>query len=217
MKYSVLSCIHSKSEFHDSLYIRCLDSLVNQSFKDFDVIIVLDECWEQTENIVNSYLNKLNIIKIVKNNLAIGHANAKNIGIEFLESDYTIFTDADDWSDIDRFQKQIEFIENNNVDFLGCMVKVFNIDGSFSHDLYYKKQYETHDQIVYKIQSENMIAHGSLIVKTNKLKELMYNKDIKYGEDWDLYKRAINSGSIFHILQERLYNYTIGSSTPFNK
>ncbi len=215
MKYSVLSCIHSKSEFHDNLYRRCLESLKSQTFKDFDVIIVLDQCWEHTEAVVNEFKGFLDI-RIIKNDHAIGHANAKNIAIPSLESDYVFFTDADDWSDEKRFEKQVDFLEKNTyIDSLACMVKVYHVNGDFSHDLYDFGQYETHEQIYNRIFTENMIAHGSLVIKTNLLKKMMYNKDIKYGEDWDLYKRSIANGYKFYILQDRLYNYTLGSTVAF--
>ena len=50
MTLTVLVCVHSKNEFYDNLLIESLKSLEKQTYKDFKTVIVLDECWGNTEN-----------------------------------------------------------------------------------------------------------------------------------------------------------------------
>lgn len=210
---TILVCVHSKTKLHDELLKECLTSLKNQTFKNYKLLIVLDECWDFTKKIVTLF--NFNNIKIILNDKAIGHYNAKNIAIPHLDTKYVAFIDADDTWDSTKLEKQMNYIINNDVDFLGTMIKAIVYDTKEEMLPYDYNQYHTHNQIVDKIFSENMIAHGCILTKSECLIKLNGYNELRYAEDWDLWKRAINAGYKFHIIQERLYNYNIGTTTSF--
>ena len=125
------------------------------------------------------------------------------------------FLDADDLYRQDKLEKQLEFINDNDVDFLGT--QSWNIMKNDEQELiescFSLGTNETHDEISKNIYQENFLTHGSMMIKKTCLDMLGGYRDIKGTEDWDLWKRAIEKGFKFHQLQERLYIYRIGTST----
>ena len=112
-------------------------------------------------------------------------------------------------------EKQLEFINNNDVDFLGT--QSWNNTKNNEHELiescFSLGTNENHEEISKNIYQENFLTHGSMMIKKTCLDKLGGYRDIKGTEDWDLWKRAIEMGFKFHQLQERLYIYRIGTST----
>ena len=54
MTLSILICVHSTNNFNDELLNKSIQSLVNQTYKNFKTVIVLDECWEKTKEMISS-------------------------------------------------------------------------------------------------------------------------------------------------------------------
>jgi glycosyltransferase involved in cell wall biosynthesis len=210
MKLSILICVHSKDELHDKLLIQALLSMNKQTYNDFDVFIILDECWNNTENKINEY--KYNFkFKIFKKDKKEGLAIAKNFGLKYIDADFVGYLDADDQYLPKKLEKQINFLNENKVDFLGTLCWN-NINGSIVPSCFKEGQYVTNDDIKNIINKENVLTHGTMLIKRKCLDELNGYNNIKGKEDWDLWKRAINNNYIFHQLQERLYILTLGTS-----
>ena len=211
---TVLICVHSTNYDYDFLLMKSLKSLENQTYKNFKTLIVLDECWDNTKKIITHTNFDLDI-EIKEKDKKNGLGNAKNFGLSFIETDFVAFLDADDLYCQDKLKKQLDYINNNDVDFLGT--QSWNIYKNDEQELFDScfslGTNETHDEISKNIYQENFLTHGSMMIKKTCLDELGGYKDIKGTEDWDLWKRAIEKGFKFHQLQERLYIYRIGTST----
>jgi glycosyltransferase involved in cell wall biosynthesis len=212
MKITILICVHSKTKNNDSLLLEALDSLNKQIYKDFDVTIVFDECWDNTINSLESksYDFVINgFIKEKKEGLAI----AKNFGLKQITSEWVCFLDADDLYTPDKLMKQVEYVKNNKVDFLSTLAwnKFFNQSNIFE-SCFKTGQYETHEQLINRLDKENVLTHGAMMIRKSCLDELGGYNNVKGMEDWDLWKRAIKKGYVFHQLQDRLYIYTLGTS-----
>ena len=74
--------------------------------------------------------------------------------------------------------------------------------------------FNTHDDIINILPYQNVLTHGSMIVKMSALKELNYYNNVTGAEDWDLWKRASIAGYKFYQLPESLYVYRKGTSVP---
>jgi glycosyltransferase involved in cell wall biosynthesis len=190
---------------------EALDSLNKQTYKNFDVFIVFDECWYNTNIIVKDvYDFKINRLYHEKKE---GLSAAKNFGLEHITSEWVGFLDADDLYMPKKLEMQVDFIKENDIDFLGT--QAYNkIQGQKNlFDSCFKLgMYENHEQIKFRLDTENILTHGSMLIKKSCLDMLNGYSNIKGMEDWDMWKRAIRNGYIFHQLQYRLYVYTIGSS-----
>lgn len=212
MTISILICVHSKDSFHDILLLESLDSLNKQTYKDFDVFIVFDECWSQTNIVIKdqNYDFKINrLFHPKKQGLAI----AKNFGLEQIKSDWVGFLDADDLYVETKLEKQVEFIKNNDVDFLGTQALNRDWRQKIFHDSCFKLgTNETNDELKNVIYNENILTHGSMLIRRKCLEELGGYRDVRGMEDWDLWKRAFAKGYKFYQIQERLYVWTYGTS-----
>jgi glycosyltransferase involved in cell wall biosynthesis len=211
---TVLICVHSTNEYYDLLLTKSLKSLENQTYKNFKTLIVLDECWVNTKKIIIESNFDLDIEIQEKPNRS-GLGDAKNFGLSFVETDLVAFLDGDDLYCNDKLEKQISILKNDvSIDFLST--QSWNISQNDEQNLiescFLLGTNETHDEISRKIYQENILTHGSMMIKKRCLDELGGYRNIKGMEDWDLWKRAIEMGFKFYQIQERLYIYRIGTS-----
>lgn len=211
---SVLLCVHSSDNEHDVLLQRALESLVRQTYDKFDVVVVMDECWEYTKSIVSSYNDVLSI-RTLERPRKQGLAHAKNYGIPKCTGDWIAFLDADDeWMDC-KLEIQREFmLENPDVSFCGTNVWD-HFDGKLYPNCFKTSEYMTHDQIAARIMQENVMCHGSMVIRKIALESLgNYNTDkmLLGREDWELWQRAVSNGFKFAKVPERLYIYSMGTS-----
>ena len=79
---------------------RCLDSLVNQTFRDIEVIALNNGSTDNSLSILNGYANRDKRIKVIDNN-NLGVSEARNIGIREAKGKYIVFVDSDDWINVD--------------------------------------------------------------------------------------------------------------------
>jgi glycosyltransferase involved in cell wall biosynthesis len=211
---TVLICVHSTNYNYDFLLMKSLKSLENQTYKNFKTLLVLDECWDNTKKIITHTNFDLDI-EIQEKNKKSGLGDAKNFGLSFVKTDLVTFLDADDLYCKDKLEKQLEFFNNNDVDFLGT--QSWNIMKNDEQELiescFSLGTNETHEEISKNIYQENFLTHGSMMIKKRCLDELGGYRDVRGAEDWDLWKRAIEMGFKFYQLQDRLYIYRIGTST----
>lgn len=214
---TVLMCVHSRTDMNDNFLKDALLSVYNQTHKDYKVILLLDECWDKTkfivENMISEYFSDHDFMLIEKDKKE-GLAKAKNYALPFVDTEYVAFLDADDLYEPTKLEKQVKFLENNDVDFLATHSwNTRSTDRSIKcPSCFDENTYITHEEIKNVIHQENVIAHGSLVVRTEAFKELGYYKHRLGIEDWDLWIRAIEGGYIFHQLPERLYVWCEGSS-----
>jgi len=211
---TILICVHSKNDLHDSLLIKAIDSLEKQTYKHFDVLIVLDECWDNTKRLIEDRNYELNINYLIKEKKQ-GLAFAKNFGLNEIRSKWVGFLDGDDLYIPNKLEKQMLFISENDVDFLGTLA--FNIQGTDESNIFNscfnQGEYVTHEDIRKVIFNQNVLTHGSMIIRKECI-DIMGGYENKTGwEDWDLWQRSINNGYKFYQLQDRLYVHRLGTST----
>lgn len=99
-----------------SLYLReCVDSIINQTYKNLEIILVDDGSTDNSYEICQEYKYKdPRIIVLHKQNG--GHTSARKYGIQRSTGEYITFVDGDDWIDIDTYAKVAQIIQNNEVD-----------------------------------------------------------------------------------------------------
>ena len=94
---------------------KCLDSLINQSLKDIEIIIIDDGSTDKTPFIIKDYANQDKRIKVIaQTNQKQGAA--RNRGLEAASGEYIGFVDADDWVDLNYFEKLYETAKKYNSD-----------------------------------------------------------------------------------------------------
>ena len=95
-------------------YIRqCLESIINQTYKNLEIIIVNDGTRDNSMKIVEEYLSDERIRVINKENGGV--ASARNRGIEEVTGEYISFVDSDDWLELNTYEKLVDIIENEDI------------------------------------------------------------------------------------------------------
>ena len=196
MTLTILICVHSTNEFNDKLLNKSIQSLINQTYKDFKTVIVLDECWDKTLEMITSSNYDLDLTILTRDKKQ-GLSYAKNYGLYHINTEWVGFLDADDLYLPTKLEEQVNYIVNNQVDFLGT--KSWYIDGLNEENLYpnwYLTNEDTsfcenHENIKSKIFESNVLTHGSMLVRKECINVLNGYQDVRRMEDCDLWKRAI--------------------------
>lgn len=135
-KYSVIVIIKNTKKYLK----KCLDSIINQSFKNFEIIIVDDCSNESSQDIINQYITPQIPIHYIYLNKSCGPGGARNYGLEIAKGDYILFIDSDDWIDIDCLQTATPILEKAQAD-IGMYSLVRNYDMVVAEP-YYKCKYD---------------------------------------------------------------------------
>ena len=109
---------------------QCLDSLINQTLKEIEIILIDDNSPDNSDIICNEYATKDKRIVVIHNEKNIGQGLSSNKGIEIARGEYLGFVDPDDWVDLDFFEKLYTTAKKNKSDIAKTeRIKVFS-DGS---------------------------------------------------------------------------------------
>lgn len=101
---------------------RCLDSLINQTLKDIEIICINDGATDNSLEILKKFAEKDKRIIIFNQNNK-GVAASRNLGLKNAKGDYIGFIDADDWIDLNYFEKLYNAITSTNSDIACCSIK----------------------------------------------------------------------------------------------
>ncbi len=104
---------------------KCLDSVINQTFKDIEIICVNDGSTDNSRKILEEYKNKDSRIKIVDKENG-GLSSARNAGMKAATGKFLSFIDSDDWVELNMLEKLYENITSLNTDISICAVHLFD-------------------------------------------------------------------------------------------
>ena len=197
---------------------RCLDSLLKQTYKNLEIIVVDDGSTDDTAKIIDEYTYSYDNIKVI-HKANSGVSATRNTGIDIAKGDYIGFVDGDDTVDDDMFETLIQNAINYNADISHCGYKmVFP-----SRTDYY---YNTGDIVIQDNQEglkdllkADRVEPGlwNKIYKSSLFEDIRLNENIKYNEDllanFYLFKKA--KKSVFY--DKCLYNYMIRKGSAATK
>jgi len=179
--------------FNSSVYLPdAIESILSQSYQNFEFIIVNDGSTDHSEEIVLSYHdNRIKYIRLEQN---YGNACARNLGLQNASGKYVMIQDSDDMSLPDRMKIQVEYMESHPwVGVCGSYMKVIEKDKE-----YYRK-YPTDAGIIRAcLFSKNMVAQPTVMIRKEVFD--IYNlKHLKYYEDFNLWYQASKVTAIVNI------------------
>ena len=182
-----------------------IQSVLDQSFKNFEFIIIDDGSKDNSLEIIRSYEALDSRIRVFtqKNQ---GLAKSLNVGIENSKGKYIARIDADDLCDESRLQKQFAFMEENqSIDLIGSSVDVIDENGSVTAS---KMQASSFDEIFKKRYFTSPILHITFFGKRSFFEcNKGYRENFIFAQDYDLVLRGIDSGSIMLNINEKLVQY----------
>lgn len=199
-------------------YLReAIDSILSQTFSDFEFIIINDGSTDGSDQIICSYKDER--IRYVRNEGNKGLISSLNRGIDEANGTYIARMDSDDISFPERFEKQVLFLEKNDVAVLATRVKLIEANGKPLPDWKEDCENVAVSQIKQFLRRDNCIAHPSVMGKKTLFQQYRYQHNQKYSEDYDLWLRLLADGHRIAKLEEPLLYYRIlpTSVTHFKK
>lgn len=184
---------------------RCVESIINQTYNDFEIIIVDDCSTDGTYELVNKIYGNYDNIKIFKNNINMKSAYTRNKAIKVAQGDLIAIQDADDYSDSERLMKQVEFLNyHKDIDFVGSNASSFDDDGIW------KKSNLEKNPLFKDFEKGHPFVHASITFRKNVLSKVdgyRVSRETARGQDYDLLMRLYISGFRGSNLQDNLYFY----------
>ena len=116
MKVSIIVPVYNVEEYLD----KCLNSLVNQTLKDIEIIVVNDGTKDNSQDIIDRYVSKYP--KLVKSYIKEngGLSSARNYGLKFASGEYIAFVDSDGYVELDMYEKMYNKAKKENLDIVVC-------------------------------------------------------------------------------------------------
>jgi len=184
-----------------------IDSILNQTFKDFEFIIVVDEGDSSMGQQILALYPKENRIRILQSPSLGGLAHALNMGIGQARGEYIARMDGDDISLPDRLMEQVRFLdENKDVAVLGCRVPMIDSNSrKINREFPY---YQTNKGIRRALPFRNPLMHPALMFRKSALLAVNGYKYGNSAEDYEMFIRmARNPDLKFHNLDKVLFTY----------
>ncbi len=183
---SVVMPVHNGEKYLN----EAIESILFQTFSDFEFLIINDGSVDKTEEIILSYTDSR--IKYIKHDSNIGLIDSLNEGIRMSTGEFIARMDSDDVSTVDRFEKQINFLnENREIDIVGSWFKL--VGEGYEYDGLVIKHPTSNEEIRVTLLAFCPIAHPSIMMRRKVVVNhtFGYKKDALYVEDYDLWSRLI--------------------------
>lgn len=195
--------------YNSEKYIqRAVESALNQSYKNIEVIIIDDSPNDKTMNIVFEIRKRDDRAVYIKNENRLGFVKSMNKGIRMAQGEYIARLDSDDyWCDRNKLEKQVRFLEDHR-DYVLCGGGCISIDDA-GRELY-KWLYLEKDARK-TIFFENQFIHSTVVFRKDAY-ELAggYDEQLDYCEDWDLWLKMGKIGKLYNF-QDYFVCYLQGS------
>lgn len=190
-----------------------IESILQQSFKDFEFIILNDGSTDNTEKIILSYTDSR--IRYIKNEKNLKLIKTLNKGIELANGKYIARMDADDIALPTMLEECYNYLENNpSFSIVAPSIYHMSEDGTKKRKTYFVAY--PPDIIPFIIKFDNIITHPGVMVKSDVLKLFKYEDscEVLHFEDHDCWNRILNHNQYkIKILEERLLLYRISSNS----
>ena len=195
------------SVYNAEKYLKeAIDSILNQTYKDFEFIIVNDCSKDNSWNILKEYEKKHINIRLINNLENLGLTKNLNRALAISKGDYIARMDADDISELNRFERQMEFFETHeDVDIVGTFSKDIN---EFGEIIRTRTTPITHIDIIRMLPKLSPIAHPTVMFRKNSLEKIgFYNIKYRTSQDLEMWLRAAGAGLKFYNIPEYLFKY----------
>jgi len=183
---TVLMTVYNGEDFLE----EAIESILNQSYVDFEFLIIDDASFDSSKKIIMSYKDKR--IKFIQNNKNLGQTASLNYGLNISKGKYIARMDQDDLSDKERLAIQYDFMEKYpDISILGSWAESINENGEYNYTI-------VHPTEPYSIQEAITcgcpLSHSSVFFDRKKILKINgYPLELQYAMDWGLWIKCIKN------------------------
>lgn len=201
--------------YNVGVFIRhALESILNQSYQNLEIICINDGSDDNTLGILTEYQEKDKRIVIVNNEINMGLVNTLNKGLLYVNGFYFARMDADDYVPPERIAQQVDFLSKHEaLDMVTTGSSYFTTEGRPFQ--YLPPVASSHKAIQFLSLFVNPVVHASLLGKTSMIRSGKYTYDPAYphAEDFELFARLAWNGSQIGSINQALYWIRINLSS----
>lgn len=198
------------SVFNGEKHIEdAIESILNQTFRNFEFIIVDDASFDNSLKIIQKYAAIDNRITLIKNLRNIGLTKSLNKSIKISKGDFIARQDVDDISLLNRLKNQYDYLlENHKYSFCGC-------NGTIKETGKNLVQFFELHEIKNNLIIQNCFTHSTILIRAQIFKKYgYYNENYRYGQDYELWCRLIYK---YNLKAKNLTEKLIIQSVPLEK
>ena len=202
---SVIVPIYNVAEY----LTKCIESIINQTYKDLDIILVDDGSPDECPQICDEYALKDNRIRVIHKENG-GLSDARNAGLDIVNGEHISFIDSDDYIEPDMFEKMYTAMQSEKADICICGYKEVDYNGNIIKTVTQEKQTLSREEALKRLFDGNVYY----AIMCNKLfaREVFDNKRLRFPvgkihEDEFLAHHLYNECKTVSVLCESLYNY----------
>ena len=182
-----------------------IESILNQTFSDFEFIICDDGSTDNTYEIIKEFEKLDNRIKLIRNEKNVGLAGTLNNCLNYADGEYIARMDADDIAEDNRFSEQCYFLDTNkDYSLVGSWAKLF--DDNFKWGLRKTKEYVEKSDFLFGTP----FIHPTIMIRKKVLFELggyRVSEETLRAEDYDLFMTLYSKGYKGYNIQKPLINF----------
>ncbi|MFC9597773.1 glycosyltransferase [Peribacillus butanolivorans] len=209
---SVLMSVYNETE---SELRTSIDSILNQTYQNFEFIIVNDNPHNNLiRKIINSYAKQDERIKAILNEKNIGLAASLNKAASVAIGEYYLRMDADDISDLYRIERQLRKIKEYDYDLVCSDYYFIDENGNL---LDREVKIFNNENIIKMLPKQNVIHHPTVLMKSKVFHDLNGYRDFPCAQDYDLWLRMVANNYTFHMIPEKLLYYRIRKNSITGK
>ena len=208
----MITVIMSTYKEDERLLRESIESILNQTYKDFEYIIILDYPDNDVhKSVIEEYALKDDRIHFYINETNMGLTDSLNRGLSLCHGEYIARMDADDISLPDRLERQMKYLEKNHYDLIGGITEMINENGSL---LYSIKSVPTDPKKINKaLRYSQCIAHPTWLGKKEVFEKNAGYRHMPLCEDYDFTLRAVLNGFVISNLNEPVLKYRMTSNS----
>lgn len=208
----MISVIMSAYKEDERLLRESIESILNQTYRDFEYIIILDYPDNDVhKSVIEEYALKDDRIHFYINEKNMGLTDSLNRGLSLCHGEYIARMDADDISLPDRLERQMKYLEKNHYDLIGGITEMINENGSL---LYSIKSVPTDPKKINKaLRYSQCIAHPTWLGRKEVFEKNAGYRHMPLCEDYDFTLRAVLNGFVVSNLNEAVLKYRMTSNS----
>lgn len=171
-----------------ALIRRAINSILKQSYKEFELIIIDDYSTDNTEEIVKSIQDdRIRYVKLEKN---CGANKARNIGVDLSKYELIAFQDSDDEWHSDKLEKQLKYLVEGNFDIVSCKLNQY-LNDKFKR-IFPTKNIVDSNKLLDEVLNENFISTQTILGKKECFLKERFDNSLPRFQDWELAIRLVN-------------------------